>query len=103
MLQLDDWQKEVLEYPGNICLRAGRQVGKSTVIAVKVAEYSIKNIKKSVMVISATERQAYLLFSKILGYMLDNYKEWIKKGKDRPTKTEIKLRNGTIIRCLPTG
>ena len=102
-LQLDEWQKEVIEYQGNICLRSGRQVGKSTVIAIKVAEYSTQNRKKSVMVISATERQAYLLFSKILGYLLDHYKTWIKSGKDRPTKTEIKLKNGTIIRCLPTG
>lgn len=102
-LSLDEWQKEVLKTEGNICLRSGRQVGKSTVIAVKVAEYATANGKKSVMVISATERQAYLLFSKILGYLHDNYKYHLKSGKDRPTKSEIKLKNGTIIRCLPTG
>ena len=27
----------------------------------------------------------------------------IKKGKDRPTKTKINLKNGTKIFCLPTG
>lgn len=27
----------------------------------------------------------------------------MKSGKDRPTKSEIKLKNGSIIRCLPTG
>ena len=102
-IQLDKWQQEVLDYEGNLCLRSGRQVGKSTVIAVKAAEYSIKNPLKSVLVISATERQAYLLFSKILSYLLDNYKKEIKIGKERPTKTEIRLKNGTIIRCLPTG
>ncbi len=32
-----------------------------------------------------------------------NYKGNVKKGKDRPTKTMCKLKNGTIIRCLPTG
>jgi hypothetical protein len=103
MIPLDPWQEEVLKTEGNICLRSGRQVGKSTVIAVKVSEYSTKNPKKSVMVISATERQAYLLFSKILGWLLDNYKGVLKSGKDRPTKSEIKLKNGTVIRCLPTG
>ena len=104
-ITLDDWQREVIETQGkeNICLRSGRQVGKSTVISVLTAEYATSNPKKSVMVISATERQAYLLFSKILGYLLDNYRGSMKSGKDRPTKSEIKLKNGTIIRCLPTG
>lgn len=101
--KLDPWQEEVLQTEGNICLRSGRQVGKSTVISIKAGEYAIKNPKKSIMVISATERQAYLLFSKILGYLADYYKSWIKKGKERPTKSEIKLTNGSVIRCLPTG
>jgi hypothetical protein len=101
--KLDGWQREVEEYQGNIALRAGRQVGKSTIIARKAAKYAIRNSKKSVMIISATERQAYLLFSKVLYFLHDNYRAYIKKGKDRPTKTEIKLSNGSIIRCLPTG
>ena len=103
MLQLDEWQQEILNTEGNICLRSGRQVGKSTIIAVKVSEYATRNQKKLVMVISATERQAYLLFSKILGHLSDNYGKWIKKGRDRPTKSEIRLTNGTKILCLPTG
>ena len=104
-IKLDPWQEEVIATQGkeNICLRSGRQVGKSTVISVLTADYATSNAKKSVMVISATERQAYLLFSKILGYLHDNYKFHLKSGKDRPTKSEIKLKNGTIIRCLPTG
>lgn len=102
-IQLDPWQEEVLNTDGNICLRSGRQVGKSTVVAVKTAKFAIRNANTSVMVISATERQAFLLFSKILSHLLDYYKIYIKTGKDRPTKTEIKLTNGSIIRCLPTG
>ena len=103
--ELDQWQKEVLETKGkqNLAIRAGRQVGKSTVIAALVGEHAANNKNKSIMVISATERQAYLLFSKIVYYLLDNYRSWIKRGKDRPTKTEIKLNNGSVIRCLPTG
>lgn len=104
-LALDPWQEEVVATKGiqNLCIKSGRQVGKSTVISVLVSKFAVENGKKSVMVISATERQAYLLFSKILGFLLDNHKTFIKSGKDRPTKSEIKLKNGTVIRCLPTG
>lgn len=102
-MELDAWQKEVLDYQGNIAVRAGRQVGKSTIIARKAAEFAIKNPNKSVLIISHTERQAYLLFTKILYYLQDNHKLLIMQGKDRPTKSQLKLRNKSIIRCLPTG
>jgi hypothetical protein len=55
------------------------------------------------MVIASVERQAFLLFEKILSYIYANYKGMIKKGKDRPTKHKVKLKNGSIIYCLPTG
>jgi hypothetical protein len=104
-LTLDEWQEEVLKTNGkeNIALRAGRQVGKSTIISILSGDFAIKNPHSSIMIISATERQAYLLFSKVLLYLSDNYGKYMKSGKDRPTKTEIKLKNGSIIRCLPTG
>ncbi|MDD5050996.1 MAG: terminase family protein [Candidatus Pacebacteria bacterium] len=102
-MDLDLWQTEVLSIQGNLHLRAGRQVGKSTIVSLKAAEFSIANPKKTVMVIAFTERQAYLLFEKILAYLTQKYQKWIKKGKDKPTKHEIKLTNGTRILCLPTG
>jgi len=55
------------------------------------------------MVIASTERQAYLLFEKILSYLVDNHKNMIKKGKDRPTKHKVCLINGSVIYSLPTG
>jgi len=102
-IELDDWQKKVLETEGNICLRSGRQVGKSTIISIKAGEYALKNKKKSVMVIASVERQAQLLFEKILAYIYENAKTMIKTGKDRPTKHKINLKNGSVIHCLPTG
>lgn len=102
-MELDDWQKQVLETQGNIVLRAGRQVGKSTVISNLAVDYAVKNEDKTVMIIAAVERQAFLLFDKCLQYMEENYKTYIKKGKDRPTKSRIKLTNGSQILCLPTG
>jgi hypothetical protein len=103
MLKLDPWQEEVLRTEGNICLRSGRQVGKSTIISIKAAEYAIKHPSKTILIISAVERQAQLLFEKTLGYLADNYARYIKAGKEKPTKHKIQLVNGSVIWCLPTG
>lgn len=102
-LQLDDWQKEILKTEGNICLRSGRQVGKSTIISILAGEYAINNPNKTIMVIAATERQAYLMFEKVLNYISEKYPRHIKKGLKRPTKTKIEMTNNTRLYCLPTG
>ncbi len=100
---LDKWQEEVIKTKGNMCLRSGRQVGKSTVIGLKSAKYALENANKLIMVISKTERQAGLLFSKILFNIHQISRISIKKGKDRPTKHKIVLKNGSTIHCLPAG
>jgi predicted AAA+ superfamily ATPase len=69
MMELDEWQKKVLETEGNICLRSGRQVGKTTIISRKASEYAIKNKDKTILVIASVERQAYHLFEMILDYL----------------------------------
>ena len=102
-MKLDEWQEEVLKTEGNLCLCSGRQVGKSTVISMKAGEYAVKNKGKTIMIIASTERQALLLFEKVLSHIYLNHKSYIKKGKDRPSKHTLKLTNGSIIHCLPTG
>jgi len=102
-MKLDTWQQEVLDTEGNICLRSGRQVGKSTVIGIKAAKYALESPNKLIMVISKTERQAFLLYTKILRNIVNTNKTQIKKGKDRPTKSKIQLKNGSVIHCLPAG
>lgn len=102
-VQLDPWQQDVLKTKGNIVLRSGRQVGKSFVIGIKAAQYALANRNKTVMVISKTEKQAYLLFQKILFNIVQKGKYRIKSGKDRPTRHIIQLTNGTIIYCFATG
>ncbi len=102
-MKLDNWQQKVMNCKGNMVLRSGRQVGKSTIIGVKAAKYSLENPDKLVMVISKTEKQALLLFAKILFNITQMRKSAIKKSKYRPTKTKIQLTNGTIIHCLCCG
>lgn len=103
MLKLDKYQKEILETKGNIVLCSGRQVGKSTIISIRDGERAVKQANQSILIISATERQAEEIFIKTLNYLTNNYKYLIKGGKDRPTRHIIRLKNGSIIRCLPTG
>src|SRR3990167_4804258 len=102
-MKLDDWQQKVLETEGNIAVRAGRQVGKSTIISYKACEYAVNNPKKSVMIIASTERQSYLLFEKVLNFLYEKHRAKIMTGANRPTKHIIKLKNGSIIYAFPTG
>jgi len=103
MITLDDWQKEVLKTKGDLVLCSGRQVGKSTIVAIKAGEEVANNRNFSLMIISATDRQACELYNKCLNYITEMYPRLIKRGKDRPTKHELKLVNGSIIRSLPVG
>ncbi len=102
-MELDDWQKQVLETKGNMVIVSPRQMGKSTVISEDAGEYALNNPKKSIMIIASVERQSLLLFEKVLSYIYIKDKTQIKTKKDKPTKHELKLKNGSIIRCLPTG
>jgi hypothetical protein len=102
-LILDKWQQDVLKTKGNIVLCSGRQVGKSTVISIKAGEYAVNHPKKTVLIIASVERQALLLFEKVLAYIYENHKKMLKRGKDKPTKHTLRLTNGSIIHCLPTG
>ena len=102
-IELDDWQKQVLSTEGNMCIVSPRQMGKSTVISQDAGEYALNNPNSSIMIIASVERQALLLFEKVLDYIYNKNKSQIKTKKDKPTKHDLKLKNGSIIRCLPTG
>lgn len=102
-IKLDDWQLIARDFPGNICLCTGRQIGKSTVISERAALSALDNPKTNILIIAAVERQALLLFEKVHAYLYYNHKKMIKKGKDRPTKHKLSLTNGSTIHCLPTG
>jgi hypothetical protein len=102
-MELDEWQKQIMDTKGNLCLRSGRQVGKSTIISIKAAEYALANAKKTIMVIASVDRQSLLLFEKILNHIHTKNKNAIKTGKHKPTKHKIQLKNGSVIHSLPTG
>ncbi|KKM73733.1 hypothetical protein LCGC14_1407430 [marine sediment metagenome] len=102
-MKLDPWQKKFLDTKGDKLLCSGRQVGKSIICGKDCKNYAVKHPNKSVLMMAPTERQSYALFSKTLDEIFSTHPKMIMKGKDRPTKTRIKLTNGTTIWCLPTG
>lgn len=105
MIEFDDWQQQVIDTNGNMVLRSGRQVGKSFIIAHKAAQYALDNPNKLIMVIAFTEKQANLLFSKILNNIVQKEKENKRKyiAKPKPTKHIINLSNKSTIHCYAAG
>lgn len=102
-ITLDKWQQDFLDTTGDKILCTGRQVGKSVICGMDAGQWAIDNPNKVILMIAPTERQAYALFEKTLDYIFINARTMIKKGRFRPTKSKINLKNGTIIHCLPTG
>lgn len=104
-LTLDPWQKDYIHEHGNCFLLCGRQVGKSTAASLKAVELAIHHYKRGedILIIATTERQAYNLFSKALNYALSRYPAQVSTGRDKPTKHELKFKNGVKIMCHPTG
>jgi hypothetical protein len=101
--KLDSWQEEVLKAEGNLCINSGRQVGKSAIIAIKASEYMVNHPGKKILIISVTEDQAEMMMQKILLYLFDNYKDQIAKGKDKPSKHLVRLKNKSEVKCKAVG
>ena len=104
MMQLDNWQKEFLETKGDKILCTGRQVGKCKMCGMDCGDFAVKCGKQGIILMTAPQEfQAEELFIKTLMYIEQNYSHLIKKGREKPTKSEIKLKNGIIIRCKTAG
>jgi len=102
-IHLDDWQKEILNHDGNLLLCTGRQVGKTTIFAIKSVEYMIKHPNTQILVVSLTEDQAKLIISMMLSYAEEHYKKQIAKGKNKPTQTRIAFTNKSRAIARPVG
>lgn len=127
----DKWQQKILEHQGDICARTGRQVGKSEIISKKVASFALEHDNAVILVMAPSKRQSAHIFEKTMrelqkvsdvmlekagGFGVDLEKsarsnEIARREFERqnglfegmPTKTEVNLKNGTRIYCLPIG
>lgn len=102
-MELDDWQKEILEDESKyILLCKGRQIGGTTVFAEKAAKWMLEK-KSRLLVGSITEDQAKLVILMVYDIIYKTNPKLIKKGKDKPTQDRIKLTNGAEIRSRAVG
>jgi len=102
-LDLDKWQKEVLSHEGDITIRSGRQVGKSTVVSLKAYKFATENPNTVTLVIAASQRQSSFLFGKIRQIFDEEITQEDSPYDGNPTLSRIILKNGSRIYCVPTG
>lgn len=130
-IRWDKWQRDILEWNGDMTLRCGRQTGKSTVIGEKVANVAVKNGKLTFLITAAAHRQAMLIYQTCLDVITRTHECLLKeKGEykenlyisarandlrrrtwernngmfaEDPTATCCRLNNGTVIYCWPLG
>lgn len=100
---MDDWQKEILTFFGYLILMCGRQVGKSEIMAKKLAEWLLNNPSKKVLIVSGVERQASGLYNKVLAYIEQYHPYTLKRGDERPLRTVFQLENGSSLITEPIG
>lgn len=98
---IDDWQKEVISHEGNLILMCGRQIGKSEVMAKKIAEHLLNNPRIKIIIVSGVERQAAGLYNKTVSYIDKKYFKKIKGGN--PLRTRFELKNGSTLITEPVG
>lgn len=79
----------------------GRQVGKTTLTAIKALHYALSQDSTRVLIVSAGLRQSMILFDKILGYI--DAALPAKVLTTEKTGTTVKFANGSEIVALPCG
>lgn len=110
MVMLDPWQREVLEHDGlnkdekrHLLLVTGRQVGKTFIFSRKCAKRMLERPGSRIIVVSNTEDQAQLIIIMILDYLEKHHRNEIAKGRKKPTKSRIHLKNGSNVISRPVG
>ena len=130
-MEFDNWQKEIIDYKGSLTLTSGRQVGKSTTVGKRRAKLMLEYPSSKSLIIAPAQRQSSELFIKTMswlylehekalqaagGYQNDD-KIGIRRNMELqrifeatngifdglPTKTMVKLKNGSVCYALPAG
>jgi len=95
------YQKQILlDNNKRIIICAGRQIGKTTIIAVKAIYFAVTNPRTTTLIVSATLRQSMLMFQKIVEFVESSI---LKQSVVYKTRTQIIFSNHSKIIALPCG
>ncbi len=97
----DDCVKAFDEHRLNIVLKS-RQMGLSTVSAAYAVHMALFHQNKNVLVI-ATKLPTANNFVKKVKFMLDSLPKWLLISSYEPNSTEVKFKNGSTIKAIPTS
>ncbi len=103
IINYDPWQIEVLETQGNVLCNKGRQIGGTEIFAHKAGEYLRNNPKHQIICVSDTLDQAENIINMVLNYLNYHCSKDINRGKKKPTKTRVWLKNKAHIISRPVG
>lgn len=99
-MKLFDYQKKFMtDNNKRIIFVAGRQVGKSTIVALKALWQAWVCPDQTILVVAPTYRQSEILFNKIKNFILKE--DLIYDDTVRVTMRNIDFKNGSSIHCLP--
>ena len=84
-----------------IAFRSGRQIGKTTMCAVKALYKAYTYTSQEILILAPVQRQASLMFWQIKQFIAQN--EDIKECVIRETMTQIYFENGSRLHCIPGG
>ena len=102
-MKYDKWQQDVLDAQGNVLCNKGRQIGGTEIFAHKSAEYMVHNPRHQIICVSLTLEQAENILNMVLAYLNKHYPKLIDRGKKKPTKTRVWLKNKGHIISRPIG
>lgn len=102
-MEYDPWQQDILDAKGNVLVNKGRQTGGTETFAHKSGEYMKNNPNHQIICVSDTLDQAENIINMVLNYLGEKYPKLIDRGKKKPTKTRVWLKNGAHIISRPVG
>lgn len=103
IINYDDWQQEVMDCEGNVLLNKGRQIGGTEIFAHKAGKFMKDNPDEQIICVSDTLEQAENIIIMVLAYCQHHFPNMIDRGKKKPTKTRVWLKNKARIISRPVG
>ncbi|MEO9365992.1 MULTISPECIES: phage terminase large subunit [Candidatus Nitrosocaldus] len=99
-ITLFDYQIDMLSVEGNCIVLGGRQIGKTTITALKALSHAIIHANTTTLIVSPSLRQSLHLFDYIIQFINIDPLNMLIESK---SKTELKLVNGSRIISLPSS